>query len=51
MTTEKDCQRVRDCAKVSDNLKLRLFYVPIKAEFLSDNDKETFTAALKSFLK
>ena len=51
MTTEKDCQRVRDCAKVSDNLKLRLFYVPIKAEFLSDNDKATFVTALKSFLK
>ena len=51
MTTEKDCQRVRDCAKVSDNLKLRLFYIPIKAEFLSDNDKATFTSALKSLLK
>ena len=51
MTTEKDCQRVRDCAKVSDNLKLRMFYVPIKAEFLNDPDKETFITALKSFLK
>ena len=51
MTTEKDCQRVRDCARVSDNLKLRMFYVPIKAEFLNDPDKETFITALKSFLK
>jgi len=51
MTTEKDCQRVRDCARVSDNLKLRMFYVPIKAEFLSDQDKVTFITALKAFLK
>ena len=51
MTTEKDCQRVRDCVKVSDNLKLRLFYVPIKAEFLSDSDRQTFISTLKSFLK
>ena len=51
MTTEKDCQRVRDCANVSDNLKLRMFYTPIKAEFLSEQDRETFSATLKSFLK
>ena len=51
MTTEKDCQRVRDCGIVSDNLKLRMFYIPIKAEFLAAQDKETFISALKSFLK
>ena len=51
MTTEKDCQRVRDCRNVSDNLKLRLFYTPIKAEFLSDPDREKFTSVLKTLLK
>lgn len=51
MTTEKDCQRVRDCGNISDNLKLRMFYIPIKAAFLTDQDHETFTAVLKSFLK
>ncbi|MBE6251262.1 MAG: tetraacyldisaccharide 4'-kinase [Bacteroidales bacterium] len=51
MTTEKDCQRVRDCKKLSDNLKLRLFYTPIKSEFLSYEDRQTFTSALMSFLK
>ena len=51
MTTEKDCQRIRDCEKISDNLKLRTFYIPIKSEFLTDRDKETFTAVLKGFLK
>ena len=51
MTTEKDCQRVRDCGKVSDNLKLRMFYIPIKAELLTPQDRETFISVLKSFLK
>ncbi len=51
MTTEKDCQRLRDCKKISDNLKMRLFYTPIKSEFLCQEDKEQFTAVLKSFLK
>ena len=51
MTTEKDCQRMRDCKKISDNLKLKLFYTPIKSEFLSFEDKEKFNATLISFLK
>ena len=51
MTTEKDCQRVRDCKKISDNLKLKLFYIPIKSEFLSYEDKERFRSTLMSFLK
>ena len=51
MTTEKDCQRVRDCRKISDNLKMRMFYIPIKADFLSDRDRSTFISALKGFLK
>ena len=50
MTTEKDCQRVRDCSNISDNLKVRMFYTPIKSEFLSEQDKETFVSTLKSFL-
>lgn len=51
MTTEKDCQRVCDCRKISDNLKMQMFYIPIKSEFLSDQDKERFITVLKSFLK
>lgn len=51
MTTEKDCQRVRDCKKISDNLKTRLFYTPIKTEFLTEAEKNTFVSTLKSFLK
>ena len=51
MTTEKDCQRVRDCANISDNLKTRLFFVPIKTDFLSTQEREIFSGVIKSYLK
>ena len=51
MTTEKDCQRVRDCKKLPDNLKQRMFYTPIKTVFLSDDDRDMFTTILTSYLK
>jgi tetraacyldisaccharide 4'-kinase len=51
MTTEKDCQRVRDCKKLPDNLKQRMFYTPIKTAFLSEDDKEVFTSVLTGYLK
>ncbi|MBR5499442.1 MAG: tetraacyldisaccharide 4'-kinase [Bacteroidales bacterium] len=51
MTTEKDCQRVRDCKKLPDNLKQRMFYTPIKTAFLSEDDRRVFTSILTGFLK
>lgn len=51
MTTEKDCQRIRDCKGVSNNLKQRMFYAPIKANFFSEEDRETFSTVLNSYLK
>ena len=51
MTTEKDCQRVRDVARIPEWMKQRLFYVPIKADFLSDEDRKTFFTLVKTFLK
>ena len=51
MTTEKDCQRVRDCKKLPDNLKLRIFYTPIKSVFLSEEDRDMFTSVLTGYLK
>lgn len=51
MTTEKDCQRVRDCKKLPDNLKQRMFYTPIKTAFFSEEDHVTFAATLNDFLK
>ena len=51
MTTEKDCQRVRDCHKIKEELKQRMFYSPIKTVFLSENEKEKFNEALKNGLR
>ena len=48
ITTEKDAQRVRDCSRISDELKKRLFYLPIKAEFLSDSAREVFHSLIFS---
>ena len=48
ITTEKDAQRVRDCSRISDELKKRLLYLPIKAEFLSDSAREVFHSLVLS---
>lgn len=42
-TTEKDAQRVRDCKGIPASIRERLFYIPIKAEFLTENQKSIFT--------
>ena len=51
MTTEKDCQRVRDCKFVPGSLKDRMFHIPIKVGFLGDEDRNIFKSMLASFLK
>ncbi len=51
MTTEKDCQRVRDSKTVPESLRKRLFYTPIKTDFLCEEDKEKFTSTLLSYLR
>ena len=48
MTTEKDAQRLRDVPKVPDTLRQRLFYIPIRVEFLTPEDAAAFTATLLS---
>ena len=51
MTTEKDCQRIRDCKIVPDNLKQRMFYAPIKVNFFCEQEQESFASVLSSYLK
>lgn len=46
ITTEKDAQRILDNKNVPDGLKERLFYIPIKVSFTSDNEKRLFTDSL-----
>ncbi len=51
MTTEKDCQRIRDCKKVPDNLRQRMFYAPIQVNFFSEEEQELFASTLNGYLK
>ena len=46
MTTEKDAQRLRDCKNVPDVIRERLFYLPIRAAFLTQEEEAAFTASL-----
>jgi tetraacyldisaccharide 4'-kinase len=51
MTTEKDCQRVRDCRFITRDMKQRMFHAPIKVEFLTEGDMNIFRSLLNSSLK
>ncbi len=51
MTTEKDCQRIRDCRFVKEDLKKKMFHVPIKVDFLSDEDRNMFNSTVITCLK
>ena len=42
VTTEKDAQRLRDLKFMPDDLKARIFFLPITTGFLSDQEKESF---------
>lgn len=46
MTTEKDAQRLQDCKNVPENVRQRLFYTPIQAQFLSEEEDAAFTQAV-----
>ena len=46
MTTEKDAQRLREAKAVPDALKQRLFYLPIEASFISEEDEKAFVEVL-----
>lgn len=46
VTTEKDAQRVLDYNSLPPELKGRMFMLPIKAEFLSDQEREAFRSKI-----
>jgi tetraacyldisaccharide 4'-kinase len=50
ITTEKDAQRLRDCKNVPQSIRERLFFVPIEAAFLQEEEQAAFTAALLAAL-
>lgn len=42
LTTEKDAQRLINCPYVPEELKVRMFYLPIETEFLTEEDRVAF---------
>ena len=50
-TTEKDCQRILDCKRIPEQLKVRLFQVPIEVGFLSEHEKAVFEKTLMTALR
>lgn len=51
VTTEKDAQRIVDAKKVPDELRLRMFQIPVEASFLSPEEDAAFTETLLQKLK
>jgi len=50
MTTEKDAQRLRDCKNVPQQIRERLFFLPIQATFLTEEEDRAFTEILLNAL-
>ena len=50
VTTEKDSQRIADCRNIPASLKERMFKLPIRADFLSEEEAEKFISALDRHL-
>ena len=50
-TTEKDCQRILDFKDIPQELKVRLFQVPIEVGFLSEHEKAVFEDSLLDSLR
>lgn len=50
-TTEKDCQRILDYKRLPEQLKVRLFQVPIEVGFLSEHEKAVFEKTLMTALR
>lgn len=50
-TTEKDSQRLKDCRLLSDDVRKRLFSLPIEARFLSNGESKLFVRLLEDLAK
>lgn len=46
LTTEKDAQRLRDNRHITEEMKVRMFYLPIEIEFLSAEESVQFNQYL-----
>lgn len=50
MTTEKDCQRIKDCTDIPVSLKQKMFYTPIEVRFVTEQEKEEFRNVLRGII-
>lgn len=50
-TTEKDSQRLLNCRLLGDDVRKRLFYLPIEARFLSEGERSLFVSLLEDLVK
>lgn len=50
VTTEKDSQRIIECKKIPEDLRQRMFYIPIKVTFLNESEKQIFRRRLLELL-
>lgn len=50
LTTEKDAQRLVGCKSMSNLVKSRLFYIPVKTEFLTMEEASRFDTLVRSVL-
>lgn len=49
-TTEKDCQRLYDNPLVPKELKERMFYIPIRPEFIPEEDQKELLSAIATLI-
>jgi len=50
-TTEKDAVRLRETQGLSDDVRVRLFYIPIVVTFLSESEGEHFRKFILNYVK
>ncbi len=50
ITTEKDSQRLHDNPLVPKELKERMFYIPIRPEFIPEEGQKDFLSVLETFI-
>lgn len=50
VTTEKDVMRLREMSNIDDELKRRIFYIPLKIKFL-DNEGKEFDRKIKNYVR
>ena len=50
ITTEKDAARLQKYSNIAENVKKRMFYIPVKIEFLND-DEENFNKHILDYVR